>query len=273
MLDGKKIAEAVYEKLKNFPAPKKFLAGILVGDDSASSGFLKRKFSAAKELGVDFRLYNFSGEISGDKLREEVGRIASQSKCGGVILQLPLPGQVNAQYVLNAIPVAKDVDVLGERALGSFYVGRSKVLPPSVATVEEILKKYPIDLKESIVAVVGAGRLIGKPVASWLLGKAKEIIILDKGSDYSLLKNADIIVLGTGSPGLIKGEMLKEGAAVIDFGYSRNAEGKIIGDFDCSSLLQPKNSNLQPVFYTPTPDGTGPVLVAKILENFYNLNK
>jgi 5,10-methylene-tetrahydrofolate dehydrogenase/methenyl tetrahydrofolate cyclohydrolase len=266
MLDGKKIAEAICKNLKNFPTPKKFLAGILVGEDSASSGFLKKKFSAAKELGLDFRLYNFGPDILGDKLREEVGRIANQSVCGGVILQLPLPGQINAQYVLNAIPLTKDIDVLGERSLGAFYAGRSKILPPSVATAEEILRKSPIDLKESVVAVVGAGQLIGRPVANWLLGKAKEVIVLDKGSDYSLLKKADIIILGVGAPALIKGEMLKDGASVIDFGYAKNSDGKISGDLNLSSKLDHLN------FYTPTPGGTGPILVAKIIENFYKLN-
>jgi methylenetetrahydrofolate dehydrogenase (NADP+)/methenyltetrahydrofolate cyclohydrolase len=266
VLKGKEIAEAIYEDLKKLPKPDKFLAGISVGDNSTSSGFLKNKFSAANDLGVDFRLYNFGADISGDKLREEVGRIGNQSTCGGVILQLPLPGSINAQYVLNVITPGKDVDVLGERTLGVFYAGREKVLPPSVATMEEILKKFPIDLKESTVVVVGAGRLIGKPVAAWLSGKTKEIIILDKGSDYSLLKNADIIILGAGVPGLIKGEMFKNGAGVIDFGYAKNAAGKISGDLDLNSKLDHLN------FYTPTPGGTGPILVAKILENFYKLN-
>lgn len=266
ILDGKKIAEAIYENLKNFPAPKKFLAGILVGEDSTSSGFLKRKFSVAKELGVDFRLYNFSADILSDKLREEVGRIANQSVCGGVILQLPLPGQINAQYVLNAIPSTKDVDVLGERALGAFYAGRSRVLPPSVATVEEILKKFPLNLFDSAVAVVGVGRLIGKPVATWLLGKTKEFIVLDKGGDYSALEKADLAILGAGAAALIKGETLKDGAAVIDFGYAKDSDGKVSGDLDLDSKLGHLN------FYTPTPGGTGPILVAKILENFYKLN-
>jgi len=267
MLDGKKVAETVYENLKNFPRPEKFLAGILAGGDPASSGFLKRKFSAAEKLGVDFRLYNFPADISGDKLREEVGRITNQSKCGGVILQLPLPGNINAQYVLNAIPPGKDVDVLGERALGAFYAGRGKVLPPSGATVEEILKKFPIDLKESVVAVVGAGRLIGKPVAAWLSGKVKELIVLDKGSDYGELKKANLVILGAGVAGLIKGEMLKDGAGAIDFGYAKNFDGKISGDLDL-------NSNLDHLsFYTPTPGGTGPILVSKLLENFYKLNQ
>lgn len=282
-IDGKKIAEAIYEKLKSFPAPEKFLAGVLVGSDAASRSFLAQKKKAAGELGLDLRVYEFPVEISGDKLRKEVGRISGQKSCGGVILQLPLPGHINAQYVLNAIPPEKDVDVLGERALGAFYAGRGKVLPPVVAVAEEILKIFPIDLKQSVVAVVGPGRLIGKPMATWLLGKTKELIVLYRGADLGELKKADLVILGAGVPGFIKAEMLKGGAGIIDFGYSSaridadkdgaqmnaDVKRKITGDLDESSL-QAKSSKLS--FYTPTPGGTGPILVAKIIENFYKLN-
>lgn len=266
ILDGKIIADTVYEKLKNFPPTKKFLAGILVGENSASSSFVAQKKKAAEAIGLDFRVYKLNADISTDELRREVGRMTAQKTCGGLLVQLPLPGQINTQYILNAIPRDKDVDVLGERTLGAFYAGRGKASPPSVGVVEEILKKFPIDLSASVVAVVGAGKLIGKPIASWLLGRAKELIVLEKGSDLSELKNADLIILGAGVSGLVKGEILKEGAGVIDFGYSKNIDGKISGDLDTNSNLSHLN------FYTPTPGGTGPILVAKLLENFYKLN-
>ncbi|MDO8504807.1 MAG: bifunctional 5,10-methylene-tetrahydrofolate dehydrogenase/5,10-methylene-tetrahydrofolate cyclohydrolase, partial [Candidatus Liptonbacteria bacterium] len=188
-----------------------------------------------------------------------------------VIVQLPLPGQINAQSVLNAIPPEKDLDVLGERALGAFYAGRGKVLPPAVAAIEEVLKKFPLELSQSAVAVVGPGRLVGKPAVVWLLRKAKEVLVFYRGSDAALLKNADLVILGAGVPGLINAGMLKDGALVLDFGYGKNAEGKISGDLDVLSLTAHPPA-LVSVSYTPTPGGTGPILVAKILENFYKLN-
>jgi methylenetetrahydrofolate dehydrogenase (NADP+)/methenyltetrahydrofolate cyclohydrolase len=265
-IEGKIIAEEILKKLKSQKIPHKFLAGILVGDSPASQKFLEQKKRAATEVDIDFRIYNFREDITGDNLRKEVLKISNHKTCGGVIVQLPLPGHINEQYILNVVPVLKDIDLLGARASGDFYTKRGIFLPPAAAVVEEIFRKFPINLEESVIAVVGAGRLIGRPVSSWLIGKVRELIILDKGSDYSLLNKADIVISGAGVPGLIKGEMLKSGAGLIDFGYGKNTEGKTAGDLDLNSKL----SHLG--FYTPTPGGAGPILVAKIVENFYKLN-
>jgi methylenetetrahydrofolate dehydrogenase (NADP+)/methenyltetrahydrofolate cyclohydrolase len=270
IVDGKKIAAEILAKLKAEPFDKlgarKFLAVILVGDDSASLSFVKQKEKAAKELGVDFRLYKFTSDVKNDELRDEVRKIAEHKTCGGVIVQLPLPEHINAQYVLNAIPREKDVDVLGERALGAFYASRNPVLPPAVGVVEEIAKIFNFQFPISNVAVVGLGVLVGKPVSMWLMRKAAGLYLLHRGSDFSLLKNADLVISGVGKAGIIKPEMLKAGAGVIDFGYDG---GK--GDFDPSGL-EIRNSKLEISFYTPTPGGTGPILVAKVFENFYKLN-
>jgi len=274
-IDGKEIAKKIIENLKSKPKPKKFLAAILVSENPTSLSFLNQKEKVAKELGVDFRIYQFPESIKNDDLRREVNRIANQKPVGGVIVQLPLPEHLNKYYILNPIPREKDIDVLGERALGAFYNGRNPILPPAVETVETILTTYNLQLTTLKVAVVGLGFLVGKPMAVWLMNKCSEIYLLDKGSDFKILKNADLIIAGVGQPGLIKPEMLKSGAGVIDFGYTvvemSNEQGvmskKISGDFD-SSLLTTQHSLL---FYTPTPGGTGPILVAKIFENFYKL--
>jgi methylenetetrahydrofolate dehydrogenase (NADP+)/methenyltetrahydrofolate cyclohydrolase len=140
-IDGKIIAEEILGRLKRQRTPQKFLAGILVGENIASQKFLEQKKKTATELGADFRIYKFREDISSDELRKEVRKISNRKTCGGVIVQLPLPGHINEQYILNIIPPNKDVDVLGARALGDFYTKRSAVLPPSVGTVEEIIKK------------------------------------------------------------------------------------------------------------------------------------
>lgn len=265
-IEGKIIVDEINERLKTKTTPQKFLAGILAGENSASKSFLVQKKKAAEVLGADFRIYEFPEGIKADSLRKEVLKIASHKTCGGVIIQLPLPGHINAQYILNVVPPNKDIDVLGERALGAFYTGRGVILPPAVGVLNEILKKMPVDLGSSCVAVVGPGQLIGKPISVWLSGKVRELLILDKGSDFGLLKNADLVICGVGVSGLIKKEMLKENAGVIDFGYGKNEEGKISGDLDLNSVEDCLH------FYTPTPGGTGPILVAKLLENFYTLN-
>lgn len=265
-IDGKEMAKNITDRLKGGPAPQKIFAAVLVGDNAASESFVGQKEKAARGLGMDFRIHRFPQASTNDFLREEIGKLANASRVGAIIVQLPLPTHCNPRYVLNAIPPQKDVDVLGERALGAFYNGRSLVLPPAVAVCEELFAHEGVELQEKKVAVVGLGTLVGKPIALWLLKKAKEVYALDQMSDLALLKQADIVISGVGKAGLIKPEMLKQGAGVIDFGYSFDEEGKIRGDFDVDALYEDG-------WYTPTPGGTGPILVAKLMENFYMLNR
>lgn len=267
---GKEIAQGIIERLKKMERPKKYLAAILVGADPGSLNFIEQKRKLAAALGVDFRLYRFARDVKNDFLRKEIGRIAAQKKTGGVIIQLPLPEGLNRHYVLNAVPKEKDLDVLGERALGSFYTGRQLVLPPAVGTLEEILKFTGFDLYGADVAVVGAGLLIGRPIALWLLGRCRNLTVIDSRGDASLVSRADLVVLGAGQPGLVSRAALKPGAKVVDFGYALDASGRVSGDFKIPSQESAEEAG---GWYTPTPGGTGPVLVAKILENFFLLNQ
>jgi len=182
-------------------------------------------------------------------------------------VQLPLPNNLDFQYVVNTISREKDTDVLGERALGAFYAGRNPALPPAVGVLEEILKLQNVDFKNSRVVIIGRGALIGRPIALWLLNKVKELTIFGRGGDFGVLKNADIVISGVGHARLIAAEMLAPHAAIIDFGYSsvagEDGKSKLTGDFDPAGFNG---------WYTPTPGGTGPILVAKLFENFYKLN-
>ena len=264
-IDGHTVAAEIIENLKKLPKPEKIFAAILVGDDPRSASFLRQKEQAAKELGVDFRLYNLQTELGNDGLRQEIRRLVEKKPVGGAVLQLPLPPGLNPHYVLNAIPRKKDVDVLTERALGAFYNGRNPVSPPAVATVKTILEKVNFDLEGAEVAVVGLGNLVGKPVSVWLTRKCKNLFLLRRGSDLELLKRADLVITGVGQAGLIKQDMLKSGAGVIDFGYYHSPDGKVSGDFSAEDAGKLN-------FYTPMPGGTGPILVAELFRNFYILN-
>ena len=265
-INGKEIAKKIIDRLKELPKPKKFLAAVLIGENATSLSFLEQKEKTAKELGLDFRLYKLDEEkYTNDSLREEIGKISKQKPVGGLIIQLPLPKKFNSQYILNAISREKDIDLLSERSLGSFYTNRSKILPPSVETLKEIIKEINLDLSNKKIGIVGLGGLVGKPISTWLIGKAKEVLLLDSGSDLNNLKQMDLVISGVGIAHLIKYEMIKTGAIIVDFGYDF-LNGKICGDID------PKIENIAS-FMTPTPHGTGPILVAKLLENFYKLNQ
>lgn len=277
IIDGKKIAEGIIEELKQKPRQKKFLAALLIGEDPASMTFLKQKEKVAETLDIEFQLHKFPERVSRETLRRTMDKIAGRKMCGGIIVQLPLPSHINMHYILNAIPREKDTDVLSERALGSFYAGRGVALPPAVGTLIAILDNaltvsegddtemagwYVRDKK---VAVVGLGFLVGRPIATWLIGKSKEAHFLDKGSDFEVLKEMDVVILGTGQAHLVNHKMLKPNALVIDFGCAKVGK-EILGDFDATHAPDSLS-------YTPTPGGTGPILVARLFKNFYELNK
>ena len=297
----KEIAQKIIDGLKLKPAPKKILAAVLVGENSASVSFLRQKEKAAKELGIDFRVYEFPENILQDELIQKTEALAEQESVGGLIVQLPLNERIDNREILNAIPPKKDVDVLGERALGAFYAGRSKVLPPAVGVVEEIITNYKparpaggparpaggparpaggLQIANLRIVVIGSGSLIGKPISIWLERKTAELIILNSKTKNikEKLKDADVIISGAGKPNLFSAEDVKENAIIIDFGYSF-IDGKISGDFNASSIENCKPARpagglkIENLRYTPTPGGTGPILVAKIMENFYKLTE
>jgi methylenetetrahydrofolate dehydrogenase (NADP+)/methenyltetrahydrofolate cyclohydrolase len=275
IIDGKTIADDIIERLRAQPKSDKFFGAALVGADPASLNFLKQKERVAHALGIEFRLHQLPLSMTTDALRAEIGRLAAPKTCGAFIVQLPLPETINRYYVLNAIPKEKDVDCLSEQALGAFYTERGKIAPPSVATVEEILTREhrellndPGALRELKAVVIGAGFLIGKPVGFWLQNRVAELVVLDASvkNIHDKLSDADIVIAGAGHAGLFSARHLKKGAIVIDFGFNRTAEGKTVGDFD------PAGADEKDIRYTKTPGGTGPVLVAKLFENFRKLN-
>jgi methylenetetrahydrofolate dehydrogenase (NADP+)/methenyltetrahydrofolate cyclohydrolase len=259
IINGKEIAQEIIDELRKFPKPQKKLAAVFVGENPASASFLRQKNKIADELGIQFELFKFPDEISEDELIKNVKKIGDDPMIGGMIVQLPLPEKFNRDKVLKAINPDKDIDALVTKKVAALPVG----------VVKDILEKINYDPKDKTVAVVGRGILIGKPIAEWLLGKCREVIVLHRGSDFGELKRADLVISGVGRAGLVKPGMLKPGAGVIDFGYDL-IDGKIRGDFD---VRQIENWKLKISFYTPTPGGTGPILVAELFRNFYTLNQ
>lgn len=256
VIDGRAIAQKIVDELKTKNKPNKSLVVILVGDNKASISFLKQKEKLAKNLGINFQLKQFS-DINEEYLINEIEKLNSDNAVGGIIVQLPLPEEINKNKILSKINIKKDVDALA---------GQEFVLPLSVEVVGDILRIMNYELRIKTVVVVGAeGFLVGRPISRWLEGKCEKLIKLDLGDDLSQIKEADLVISGVGKSGLIRPDMLKEGVGVIDFGYDMK-DGKLSGDFD-SDNLQPK------IWYTPTPGGTGPILVAEIFKNFYKLSK
>jgi len=256
IIDGLKISSEILAELKKQPKPNKSLVAILVGANPASVSFLRQKEKAAKNLGVDFKILNFQENISENGLITEIKRLNSDQKNGGIIIQLPLPASISTGAVIKAIDSRKDVDNLK---------GDNLVPAPAVLVVQEVLKHLKFFVKGKKSVVIGRGLLVGAPLVQWFETQGAQVAVLHTGAfDKKALLEADLIISGDGQPNLIKGPMFKSGAILIDFGIDFE-NGKLTGDLDFASC------EAKAAFITPTPGGTGPILVAKLFENFYRL--
>ena len=280
LLDGKKIANRILGELKeeisgvhpvrgkvsNGVKKQMRLAVVMVGSDPAVKNFIAQKKKAGVSVGTDVRVYPFPADITTNELRKRLAEIVHEKKNTGVIIQLPLPAQINKQYILNAIPPEKDPDVLSARALGNFAVGKSAIMPPVAGTIRMLLEEYGINYKNKYSAVLGAGALVGRPVAMWLLQEQASFSVVGSAAHDAekFLADADIVIAGIGKPRFVTGSMIKKGATVIDAGTSES-EGKIAGDVDFESVSK------KAAYVTPVPGGVGPLTVALLFKNLITL--
>ncbi|MDD2678055.1 MAG: bifunctional 5,10-methylenetetrahydrofolate dehydrogenase/5,10-methenyltetrahydrofolate cyclohydrolase [Candidatus Pacebacteria bacterium] len=265
VIDGKKLSQEIIEELKKEreKLPYKIrLAVILVGEDEASLSFIRQKEKVAKEIGIEFKLYQYDENLKTKDLRKNVNNICRLGFNKGVVIQLPLPPQINTQSVLNAIPPEKDIDVLSEKNLGRFYTGRLKILPPAVGAIKFLLKKYNIEIPGKNVLIIGRGLLVGKPSALWFINERATVTVANSKTQNlpELTKKADIIVTAAGVPNLIPGDLVKEGAVIFDAAVV-SEKGRLAGDCDLKSLENKVK------LITPVPAGLGPLTVAFLYKN------
>lgn len=271
ILDGKKLSEEILAYLKKEIKKanlKLRLAVVQVGKNPVSNVYIESKKKAAEKLGMNFKLYQFDEKIRPDDLKKEIERIVGDPENSGVIIQLPLPKKFLTDEFLNLIPAEKDVDVLSEKSLGKFYQGKLKILPPIVAGILELLRSYKIKLKGKNIVLLGAGRLVGLPLAVQLMREKATVSVLNEFTKdtASFTKKAALLISGVGKPNLVKGNMVKRGVVVVDAGTSQVA-GKLVGDVDFESVAKKAS------YITPVPGGVGPLTVACLLENLVKLNK
>ena len=271
ILDGKKLSDKILNNLKKkieSHQMKLRLAVIQIGRNYISEVFISQKKKVAEKIGIGFKLYQFDKKIEKDRLKKKIKEIIKDPLNSGIIIQLPLPKQFLADDFLNLIPEEKDVDVLSEKSLGKFYQGKLKILPPIVKGILSLLKNYKIKLKGKNVVIIGTGRLIGLPLNLQLLKEKATLLVLNEFTkNISFFTNkADILISGVGKPNLIKSNMIKKGAVVIDAGISQR-NGKVIGDVDFKEVSKKAS------YITPVPGGVGPMTVVSLLENLVELNK
>src|SRR3989344_4251908 len=232
IVDGKAIAEKIKSALKEEISRSKRkirLAVLKVGDDPVTAKYLEVKKKFAEAVGVDVRIYEVPVDISNNKLREKLSEIVHIAENNGVIVQLPMPTAINMQYILDAIIPGKDPDMLSSKSWGKFSTGKSKIFTPVVGAIKTIFDENKIEPKGKNAVVVGAGRLVGKPVATWLIGEGATLSVIDENTknpeDYT--KKADIIISGVGKPKIIKADTVRNGVIAIDCG-KWESRGKVV---------------------------------------------
>ena len=261
IIDGKSIAEDLYIKLGTQASglerlPK--LGIIACGADTVIESFIRIKSRAAERLGVELVRKDMPPESDERAFMAAVVEMSTQ--VDGLIVQLPIPENFSTDAILSAIPKEKDVDGINPMTLNEERL----VDAPVALAVEEILHRSNVDIADARIVVIGEGRLVGKPTVGLLrrLGGEVFVVSIEKGS-LEDLKEADIIVSGAGSPGLITPELIKDGVVLIDAGTSEHG-GKVVGDADSSCAAKAS-------VFTPVPGGIGPIAVAKIFENLFAL--
>jgi len=267
-IDGKAIADVVMtglaKQIRALGEPL-HLAAICVGDDIGVRSFVKLKQKAALLVGAEFSSYFFDANDE-DGARQTLQYLAGDEGVHGIFVELPLPPLWDSAALLSLIPAQKDADVLSPRAQQAFYENRVVVMPPSVLALQYVLHAHEIAVRGMRIAMVGAGDLVGKPVAHWLTqqGARVDIIDIDTPHPADISRQADMVIAATGMPGLVTDEWIKESATVIDYGFAKKGAA-YFGDVDYTSVH--KKAGL----LTPVPGGMGPLVVAAVLENLIAL--
>ena len=266
LIDGKAVSAAERELIKEHISGmeiKPGLAVILVGEDPASQVYVRNKKKACADVGIYSESYDLPAETSQAELLELIDKLNNKDDIHGILVQLPLPKHIDENAVINAIVPEKDVDAFHPVNVGKIMTGDYDFLPCTPAGVMCLLKHYNIDPSGKECVVVGRSNIVGKPQAMLLLHANGTVTICHSRTKDLKAKclEADILVVAIGKPDFITGDMVKEGAVVVDVGINRKDDGKLTGDVDFDSV-EPKAS-----YITPVPGGAGPMTITMLLKN------
>src|SRR5688572_434782 len=268
-LDGVAASREIYARLKGRVAALSRagihpgLAAVRVGDDPASKIYVRNKVRACDEAGVRSEEVLLPAECSQGEVTAALEKLNRDERVHGILLQLPLPARLDAGVIMQAIVPAKDVDGLTRASLGALLAGQPTFEPCTPAGVMVLLERAGIAVDRRRAVVVGRSAIVGKPMALMLMARGATVTIChSRTADLAAeTRRADVLVAATGRPGLITGEMVKPGAAVVDVGISRLEGGKLAGDVDAASVAKIAG------WLSPVPGGVGPMTVAMLISN------
>ena len=265
-IDGKALAAKVKRRVAEEAGKlsrKPGLAVVLVGEDPASQVYVAGKERDCAECGIESFGRRLPAETTEAELLDLVRRLNEDPRVDGILVQLPLPGHLNEATVINAIAPDKDVDCFHPFNVGRMVIGDPVFLPCTPAGVMEMLDVYQIPIRGKRCVVLGRSNIVGKPMAALLTQRDGTVTICHSRTEdmARCTREADILVSAVGRAGLLTGDMVKEGAVVIDVAMNRDGNGKLCGDADFASV-EPRAS-----YITPVPGGVGPVTRAVLMEN------
>ena len=267
LLNGREIAkdyraglQSEVEKLKSQGIVPN-LTVVIAGNDGASLSYVRSKNKAAEKIGMESSIVRLDEDVSEEEVLATVEKLNNDDKVNGILVQVPLPSQVDENKVLEAIAPHKDVDGFSPINIGRLYTGQRTFVPCTPLGIMELLK-HTGSLEGKTVAVVGRSHIVGQPVAKLLTNENATVTLMHSRTKDMVeqLKNFDVVVSAVGKPGLIKGSDLKEGAIVIDVGNTVVDE-KLVGDVDFESAKEVAS------YITPVPGGVGPLTITMVLNN------
>jgi methylenetetrahydrofolate dehydrogenase (NADP+)/methenyltetrahydrofolate cyclohydrolase len=270
ILDGRIVAQKVLadvragvERLRAATGVTATLAVVLVGDDAPSKIYIANKKKAADGVGIVSRDFIYPQGLGRAQLLELMDGLNRDPAVHGILLQLPLPDGLDADEAITVIAPAKDVDGFHPGNLGRLLAGSPTVVPCTPAGCLEILDHYGADLKGAEAVVVGRSVIVGKPLAQLLLARHATVTMCHtRTRDLAAhTRRADILCVAAGRPGVVTGDMVKEGAWVVDVGVNRLQSGKVVGDVDFESVQRRARG------VTPVPGGVGPMTIAMLMKN------
>lgn len=269
IISGKELAARIKQRVSSQVEELKTggvnpcLAVVLVGDDPASAVYVRGKESDCRECGIESRMLRLPADTTQDQLLEQLKQLAEDNSVHGILVQLPLPAQIDEQAVIAAIPPEKDVDGFSPVNVGRMMIGEECFLPCTPAGCIEMLKSTGMPIAGKRAVVLGRSNIVGKPAAMLLLRENATVTICHSKTENlaQLCAEADILVAAIGKAKFVTGDMVKPGAVVIDVGINRDENGKLCGDVDFAA------AEAKASFITPVPGGVGLMTRAMLLVN------
>ena len=275
LIDGKELAKNIRQELKkeNDKLKEKGinakLAVILVGDDNASKVYIKNKSKACNDVGIEFEEILLDSNTTMDKLLNVIENLNLREDINGILLQSPIPKELNIQEAFEKIDYRKDVDGFNPINVGKLMIGQDGFIPCTPYGIVRMLEEYNIPVEGKNAVVIGRSNIVGKPLSQCLLNKNATVTVCHSRTRdiQNVTKNADILISAVGKINMVTEDMVKDGAVVIDVGMNRKENGKLAGDVDFENVKE-KTS-----YITPVPGGVGPMTIAMLMNNVIKATK